>query len=275
MKVLILGATGMLAKPVINHFYKKGFDLRLFSRSIEKSGYPEKFEIVKGDIFNNNDLLNAMDGCDAVHINLGKVNEAEATENIVKVCKQNNIQLISYISGCTVSEEHRWFWMIDNKFKAENAIIKSGIDFIIFRPTWFFESLKYNVRNGKVTLMGKNQKQYHWIAAEDYGRMVAEAYIRQEARNKIFYIYGKEKHTFKELISEYCKQLYPEIKKISTVPLSILKLISKLTGKKELKMAAELFSYFEKVDEPEITDEAYKVLGEPQLNFQKWLETQK
>ncbi|NJO89053.1 MAG: SDR family oxidoreductase [Chloroflexia bacterium] len=56
MKVLIIGATGMLAKPVIEQFDKKGFELRLFSRSIEISAFSAKHEIIQGDVFNPNDL---------------------------------------------------------------------------------------------------------------------------------------------------------------------------------------------------------------------------
>ncbi|NJO89054.1 MAG: NAD(P)H-binding protein [Chloroflexia bacterium] len=78
-----------------------------------------------------------MEGCDTIHINLSKLDEALATEEIVKVAKQKGIKLISFVSGSTVAEENRWFWMIDNKFKAEQSIINSGIHYLIFRPSWF------------------------------------------------------------------------------------------------------------------------------------------
>lgn len=274
MKVLIIGATGMLARPVIKQMAMQGLELRLFSRTIESDSAGNNFEIVRGDLFHPEDLQKAISGCDAIHINLSRVNEATATITIVKAAKQNGIKLISYISGCTVSEENRWFWMIDNKYQAEQAIINSGIPYLIFRPTWFFESLPLMIRNGKATLIGKQPNPYRWIAADDYGRMVAKAYQIEESKNRIFNIYGNETHYMKDLLLEYCRHLEPKINKISTAPIGLLKLIALLSRNNELKTAISLFSYFEKVKEPGNADETNDLLGKPEINFKEWLESQ-
>lgn len=274
MKVLILGATGLLAKPVIHHLHKDGHALRLFSRSISDSDFTSEFEIMKGDVFNGDDLGKAMQGCEAVHISLSKVNEASATMEIVQAAKSSGIQLISYVSGCTVSEENRWFPMIDNKYNAEQTIMNSGIPYMIFRPTWFFESLGLMVRGGKAMMLGKQPNQYRWIAADDFASMLATAY-RKELSNSVFYILGKKSYLMKDLLTEYCRQLEPDIKNVSALPISMAKLIAGLTGKKELKAAARLFSYFEKVKEQGDPEETYKLLGEPQISFEQWLESRK
>ena len=138
MKVLIIGASGMLAKPVINHFDRAGYELRLFSRNVDASMFDKAFEIVKGNALQRADLEKAIEGCDAIHISLAHVNEALTTQLIVGVAKQHSIKCISIITGCTVCEENRWFPMIDNKYRAEKIIMESGIQYMIFRPTWFF-----------------------------------------------------------------------------------------------------------------------------------------
>ena len=79
MKVLIIGASGLLAKPVIRHLDKAGFQLRLFSRSVNQSMFDKEYEMVQGDVFNLNDLNKAMNGCDAVHISLSTTNEASGS----------------------------------------------------------------------------------------------------------------------------------------------------------------------------------------------------
>ena len=185
MKILVIGASGMLAKPVIKKLDKEGFQLRLFSRTVRNSLFEKDYDIIQGNVFNVSDLDRAMSGCDAVHISLSNIDEAKATEAIIESAKKHRIKIISYVSGCTVSNENRWFKMIDNKYRAEQTIIESGISYIIFRPTWFFESLDLMVRNGKAIIIGKQPNPSHWVAADDFARMIATAYKKSEALNKM------------------------------------------------------------------------------------------
>jgi uncharacterized protein YbjT (DUF2867 family) len=272
MKVLVIGASGLLAKPVIRHLDKAGFQLRLFSRSVNQSMFDKEYEMVRGDVFNQDNLNKAMNGCDAVHLSLSTANEALAVKKIADTAMQEEIKLISTVSGCTVAEENRWFPMIENKYQAEQTIITTGIPYMIFRPTWFFESLDLMIRDGKAMLLGKQPNPSHWVAADDLARMVATAFIKPEAKNKIFFIFGPEQHLMKDLLEKYCKLRYPEIKKVSSVPISIMKMIGLFTGNKELKGVASLFAYFEKVSERGNPDEANALLGKPEITFEKWVQ---
>ncbi len=56
MKIAILGATGLLAKPVIKQLDTQGIKLRLFSRTITSSMFSKDYELVQGDVFNESDL---------------------------------------------------------------------------------------------------------------------------------------------------------------------------------------------------------------------------
>ncbi len=275
MKILVIGASGMLAKPVVKNLDEFGFDVRLFSRTVHATMYEKNHEIVNGDVFVKPNLERAMDGCDAVYITLSKLNEAEAVKSIVEVAKEQQMKLIGLISGATVSEENRWFWMIDNKFQAEQTIINSGIPYIIFRPSWFMESLSLMVRNGKAMMIGKQPNLWHWLSADDFGRMVATAFQKTDAQNKIFYCYGPEKFLMKDILTEYCDVLYPGIKKVSSVPIGMMKLIAFLSGNKELKIASSMFAYFEKVEEPASNNETNKILGKPEITFNQWIKMQK
>ena len=273
MKILIVGASGLLAKPVINQMNKNGFGLRLFSRSVNESMFYTEYDIHQGDVFNVTDLEKAITGCDAIHISIASVNEANAVNAILEIAKRQEIKLVSYVSGCTVSEKNRWFPMIDNKFMAEQKIINSGVPYIIFRPTWFFESLQLMVRDDKAVVFGKQDNPFRWVAAYDFARMVSKAYLEPGARNKIFYVFGPEPRLMKDLLTEYCKKYHPGIKHVNTVSTRFMKLVATLTKNKGLKNAVELFSYFEKVKEP-VTDqgETDSLIGKPELTFSKWLE---
>jgi len=271
MKILVIGASGLLAKPVISQFDKDGYQLRLFSRTVNQSMFEKEYEIVNGDAYNLKDLEKAIDGCDAVHISVATNNEGLATKNIAYVARQKGIKLISKVSGCTVAEENRWFPMIENKYLAEQSIISSGIPYIIFRPSWFFETLDLMIREGKAMMLGKQPYPSHWIAAGDFARMVVSAYKNPDARNKIFFVFGQEQYLMKDLLEKYCQVRYPEIKKVSIVPIWMAKFIAIITGNKGLKEAASLFGYFEKVKELGNPDETNTLLGNPITTFENWV----
>lgn len=275
MKILIVGASGLLANPVIRRLDEAGHQLRLFSRSVKPSMFKNDYEIVQGDLFNRDQLEKAVEGCDAIHISVSTDNEDKAVESIVSVAKERKVRRISMVSGCTVSEENRWFSFVDKKFRSEQMIINSGIPYYIFRPTWFFESLALMVRNGKATVLGKQPNLYHWVSADDFGRMVARAYSGGGPANRIFYVYGPEKHGMKELLKRYCREFHPEIEKVGVAPIPMLRIIAFINGSSQLKQATALFSYFEKVQEPEIPEEELALLGRPEMNFEAWIAAQK
>ncbi|MGW8316000.1 MAG: SDR family oxidoreductase [Bacteroidales bacterium] len=274
MKILVIGASGLLAAPVIRQLDSAGFDLRLFSRSVNRSMFVNEYEIVNGDLFLPGDLEKAVDGCDAVHITVSGVDEFKAAETIVTMAKKKEIQLVSLVSGATVKEENRWFEFTDKKFRAEQLLMNSGIPYLIFRPTWFFESLGLMVRDGKAMVLGRQPHPYHFVAADDFGKMVARACSDQEKWNGVYYVYGPERFLMKDLLEKYCRALHPEIKKVSETPLFVLKMIAGLTGNRMLKYATSLYAYFQKVEEPVIPERELRVLGEPELKFEQWLELQ-
>jgi len=273
MKILIIGASGLIAGPVIRKLDDAGFNLKLFSRSVQASMFSKTFELFQGDLFRPADLETAVSGCDAIHISVSSTDEEKATSAILEVAIKKEIKRISMVSGATVSEENRWFRFTDQKFRAEQLLIQSGIPYYIFRPTWFFESLQLMVRNGKATLLGRQSKSYHWLAAEDFGQMVANAYSGKGAESGIYYAYGPRKKDMRTMLEKYCQAVHPEIEKVSVAPLPLLRTIAFLSGNKSLKYATSLFSYFQKVDEPDLTEEELARLGRPSMDFEVWIDT--
>jgi hypothetical protein len=102
--------------------------------------------------------------------------------------------------------------------------------------------------------------------------MVANAYSRKGEGNGIYYVYGPEKALMKKMLEGYCEAFHPEIKTVSILPIPMLKIIAFLTGNKDLKHATSLFSYFEKVKEPEIPEANLALLGRPSMDFKSRIE---
>jgi uncharacterized protein YbjT (DUF2867 family) len=136
------------------------------------------------------------------------------------------------------------------------------------------ETFKQMVRNGKASLIGKHPNPVSLIAADDFARMLVNAYKNNEAHHKTFYLYGPEKHQLKAALERYCKILHPEIKKVSSIPVGMMKFIGFISGNKELKDVAAMFGYFEKVNENGNPEEADMLLGKAEICFDAWIQNQ-
>lgn len=67
----------------------------------------------------------------------------------------------------------------------------SGVPYTIFRATWFMETLPLFVRGRAATIIGRQPHRLHWLAADDYARMVARSYRTPEAPGRALYLYGE------------------------------------------------------------------------------------
>lgn len=269
-KVSILGATGRIAPGTIEGFDKAGFKLRLFSRSIQADKYPSH-ETIKGDVFNESDLNAALQGSDAVHISLAQLDEYAAVERIIASAKKNSIKLISYVSGATVRKENTALSFIDAKYKSERLIKSSGIPYMIYRPTWFMESLPLMIQDGKANVMGKQPLKLRWIAARDFGALVAKGYQSSANFNQEFNTYGPEGYTINEALEKYIAVKEPSISKVANAPFGLLKAIAFVTRNKQLKEFIPMFEYFEKTKEAGSPETTERLLGKSHTTLDKWL----
>ncbi|MBJ7538432.1 NAD(P)-dependent oxidoreductase [Marinomonas transparens] len=107
MKIALLGATGMLGKPVLEAILSEGHDVTVLVRSPEKLGaLRDKVTVVEGLIQDEAAILQTFEGCDAV-INMAggkkEPNQAEvfkaATEIIVSAMNTLGIKRLVSING--------------------------------------------------------------------------------------------------------------------------------------------------------------------------------
>jgi uncharacterized protein YbjT (DUF2867 family) len=272
-KNLVIGGTGRLGQPVARHLNSDGFQVQVMTRDVEKAKelFDESFEIVKGDVMDVASLEQALDGCQGVHISVMGDDDLRCVEHIVALTPKLKLERITYISGSTVFEENRWFPMIEQKLIAEKAIREYGVPYTIFCPTWPMEMLPGFVRNEKPSQLGKQPTPIHWFAVDDLGRMVSTAYQHEEAANKRFIIHGPEGIPMKEALERYCRVFYPEAKKVSVMPIWLIKVIATVTRNEMLKFVGGMMAYFDKVGEMGDPTEANALLGAPTTTLVEWI----
>lgn len=69
--VLLVGASGGLGAPTLQHLDKAGFDVTILSRPDSSSSFPSKFKVIRADYQDEAALVQASTGQDAVVFLLG------------------------------------------------------------------------------------------------------------------------------------------------------------------------------------------------------------
>ncbi|TNG95252.1 NAD-dependent dehydratase [Pasteurellaceae bacterium USgator11] len=136
--ILIIGATGSLAKEVIAAAQTNP-DLRLalFARNPGRlsDGLKAKHRLIQGSALNPNDLSAAMQGQDVVYANLaGDLGKMAA--NIVQAMQAQQVKRVIAVSSIGIYDEP--VKAILKPYRAlADVIEQSGLDYTILRPDWF------------------------------------------------------------------------------------------------------------------------------------------
>ena len=278
--VLVIGGHGMLGKQVVNRLVEEGFNVRALARDVEKVKgiLPEAVEVVKGDLHDAASITAAAEGIEAVYLNLSTGDpsadfrpELDGTMNVIKALEGDKHILLLKISGLSAYNTEKKIWPdAEQKGQAEEAIVNSGHPYVIFRPTWFMESLLLMERNGKFTSIGSPAPLY-WIAAEDYARMVTAA-LQKGIENKIYAVQGREAMTFLEAGKIFFSMHKPEVK-YGSVPLWLFKFITR--NKPGLRTVYYLMKFLQDYPEKLIAEDTWQELCEPELTIEEWAKQEK
>lgn len=278
-RILVIGGTGMLGKPVAQQLKADGFKVRLLARNPEKAQklLGDGYEIVKGDVDDPTFLRAVLTGCDGVHISLkGGPKEADfdrmdhlATRDIAQAAKETGVGRVTILSSYAINAEKADTPESRSKFKGEQALKTSGVPYTIFRATWFMESLPLFAQGKQISLIGNQIHPLHWIAAEDYARSVSNSYKTDETLNKELYIFGPEAYTMNEAMKIYTEISAPDVK-VSPISTKMLSILGTLSFNTEWKSTAILMGHYERHGEDGSPEEANRLLGAPTTTLKEW-----
>jgi uncharacterized protein YbjT (DUF2867 family) len=276
-RILVIGGTGMLGKPVAKRLKADGFAVRLLVRDPDKARrlLGDGYEIVKGDVEALDTLRTALTGVDGVHISLkGGPRAADfdrmdhlAARTIALTAREQGVGRVTLLSAYAVSAETADTPESRSKLKGEAALKSSGVPYTIFRASWFMETLPLFVQGKSISLIGNQIHPLHWIAAEDYARMVSKSYLTTETLNKDLYIFGPEACTMGEAMKIYTQHTDVKVSPVSTQMLAVM---GALTFNTEWKSMAILMKHYEKWGEDGSPEEANRLLGAPKVTLKEW-----
>jgi len=281
-KLLVIGGTGMLGRPVTYQLIKDGFEVRLFTTHPRKAEriFGSKVEYAFGDVGDLASLKAAMTGCQAVYINLkgGPTKEdyirveENGAQNIYVAAKECGISKVVQISGADVGEKTSGHIISCVKLEAQKALIASGLTYVILRPSWFCESLPLFFQKDKAIFIGSGKACFHFLAAPDYARIVSRCFQDNLADNKILTIFGPEAMPIPEAMRRFLTIVYPNAK-INRLPLWLARFSAAMSFNKNLKMAVSLMAFFDKYDDSDVTvdpEEADLLFGRSATTVEEW-----
>ncbi len=254
--IAVIGATGMLGLPVAKEFAQQGHNVRIISRDSSKARelfQGSLYEFVEADLFDEESLTTALKGVEAIHINLSGNspetylrNHVEGTKSILRAVDKSFIKLITMISTATAYEKNSLRVDTKAKLEAESLLKNSGIPYITYLPSWFFETLNLLVDQETVTTMCQSTQPLRWISAQDYAKSVAQSYKLPELYNKRLSLLGPESFTIAE-----AADLFAQTKKLGRYHMTDSEAwdYAKEVGDDTLLDAVDLLSYTEKVGE--------------------------
>ena len=144
----------------------------------------------------------------------------DMTKKAIDICKKSKIKKIIYFSGLGVSSKSTSNYFI-SKFKAERLIIKSGLDYTIFRPSYIIgkddyltKNLQKQIKKKKIIIPGTGSYIIQPISIKDVCNVMYFTINSTNFSKKIIDLVGPEKITFRQFIKNSTRNSKTEIEKI-------------------------------------------------------------
>jgi uncharacterized protein YbjT (DUF2867 family) len=275
-RILVIGATGLIGNAVAKQLYNDGSHVIVLSRNKEKARglFQGDIEIIEADVLDPTSIRHAFTGIDGVYISLPENIVPVAMPAIVEAAKASRVKQLVYTSGCTVRKENAVHPMIKNHLAGEECIECSGIPYTILKLTMVMDMIPRYANNGKPFIIGKQIHGFSWIHTSDIARMVSSAFSSENARNKKFTLWGNERSTITDVVEGYNRTLNLSTGKVKPKPYWQAGLLSLIVGEK-LKYAISIFRYFDEHPEEGDPEEAYSILGRPQMTLESYFRLEK
>ncbi len=214
-RVLVIGATGAIGRPVAKQLAAEGFTVRSLVRDLPRAGAMLDFEceLVPGDLHDPDSIERALKNIDAVYLSLSEPMttttpmwdpDSDGTRTVAEVMKRTGVRRLARLSAMGVDLDDRW-WVARSKKQVDQELLDSGLDVTIFRPTWFMESIPMSAMGPMLIRLTTPGDPLYWLAAEDYGRQVAAALRDPTTIGQIIECQGPEPVSMKDAYKRFQK----------------------------------------------------------------------
>jgi uncharacterized protein YbjT (DUF2867 family) len=187
--ILVTGATGHQGGSVVRHLREKGFTVRALTRDPDqpkaRAITGQGIEVVRGDMDDRAVLTRALDEANGVFsvqnpYEAGVEAEIRQGLSVADAAKRSRISHFIY-SSVASADRNTGIPHFDSKFRIEEHIRATGMNFTIVRPVFFMENwldMREMIENGSLNLPLNPATRLQMIAVDDIGGVVAAAFER-------------------------------------------------------------------------------------------------
>ena len=229
IRVGVTGANSFVGKSVRKFLYKnkvsvlgisrKNFDKYSTETNVQSKNLLE--QLLQKKLKNYDAMVHLIGiGVESPKSTFKEIN-VNLTKNVIKTCKKSGIKKIIYISGLGVSKNNTSSYFA-SKYKAEQEIINSGLDYTIFRASYIIgktdhlsKSLSKQMKKGTIIIPGSGKYQLQPIFVEDVAKIILESILRKKFSNKILDLVGPKKISFEDFVKLFSKNTKVKFKKIN------------------------------------------------------------
>lgn len=184
--ILVTGATGRQGGAVLRHVHERGFSCRALTREPTspkaRSSVGPGIELARGDLEDQVSLTRVLDGVYGIYGVQSRESGVDAEirqgVNLVDAAKRSRITHFVY-SSVASADQGTGIPHFDSKFRVEQHLRGTGMQFTIVRPVFFMEnwlSMRQSIENGAIELPLDPATRLQMIAVDDIGGVVAMAF---------------------------------------------------------------------------------------------------
>jgi uncharacterized protein YbjT (DUF2867 family) len=241
---LVLGGTGHYGRHIVKSLVELGESVKVVTRNPEKAKnlLGEKPIIVKGDITNENSLLQLLENCKGIIISVSgfsrktirqiKKIERDSVLMLLDKAKEMNISRVVFISVYDFNEE------LINELKIPQAKIKQDVEQYLSDSDFNWTVLGagpsiemfFTMIRGKTMMVpGGGPPMLPTISPIDLGKICAQAIVREDLSERRFRLTGPEALSFPVAAERISKVVgYPiKFRKIPLIPIKIASIVTR------------------------------------------------
>jgi NADH dehydrogenase len=226
LSVFLTGGTGFAGRHIARQTAERGHRLRALVREPESAGSLTELgaELVEGDVTGDEGLDEAMAGCDVVIHLVGIIRErppeqtfenvhTRGTQRVLEAAQRADVGKFILMSALGAKTDGTAYQR--TKYEAEEVVRRSGIPYVIFRPSVivgpdgeFMRLLLRVVRRLRlIPVIGDGRYRLQPVDVADLAEVFVQAAERENLRNESFDIGGPHKLTYNRLLEIICEEL--------------------------------------------------------------------
>lgn len=241
-KVLVVGATGAMGRPVVHLLRQRGVAVRALCRRPDAAADLAALgaEVVAGDLTDPNSLQRACRGSTCVlaaaHSLLGRGRwRSEAVDDeghraLIGAARDAGVERFVYTSGRGAGPDHPVDFF-RTKHRIEQVLKASGLQWVVLRPTAFMEQHVHQfngqglLTGGRIRMIGPGNKRRNFIAATDVAQVAVRALLEELPPFSSIDIAGRDGASNLEVAALYA-QLSGRPLRVSHLPRAMARTIS-------------------------------------------------